>query len=311
MKLAIIADDLPSLVEKKDTTIGLIRYAWQQGDSVVYATPRHLSLTEEGASITGYSIEAGDRQWYRATKINRTALMQFDAVLLRKDPPCDMSFHTMLQLMAVAEQRGLVVINSARGILRLNEKISTLQLPQYIPQTLISADRDQLLDFVSQQKETILKPLWRMSGQGVFRVNKDDSNTRVILELLLEQESMILAQEFIPEIIKGDRRMFIIAGQACDQVLVRVPKPGEHRANLATGGSWYQDSVSKTEQKIAASLKPLLEENGILFAGIDIIGGRLTEINVTSPTGARMLQQKEMDLFYQALYQAIQKRIRM
>ncbi|MDI9347555.1 MAG: glutathione synthase [Methylacidiphilales bacterium] len=303
MRFLIIADPINTLQVAKDTTIGIIHHALERNWICHYATSKDLMLSNSGLTISSVRLSKPKTKnaWYHATSSVTLPANTFDFILVRKDPPCDLSYTSMLLLLAQAEQMGVPVYNSAIGMLSMNEKINALTFRNYSPQTLISANYKEIMNFISTHRTVVIKPLWKMGGEGVFKVNSKDSNGPVLIQMLLTQEPLLLIQKFIAGVTKGDRRIFVINGKAFDRVIVRVPKAGEHRANMAAGGTWHEDGITEHEKLIVGTVSPFLIEKGIIFAGLDIISGFLTEINYTSPTCARQLSKNYQMLFFKSL----------
>ena len=223
--------------------------------------------------------------WYRAGVRQWQSLTDFDAVIMRKDPPFDFEYLTATWLLERAEASGVRVFNRPRALRDHSEKVAICEFPQFTPATLITRDAAQLQQFIDEHADTILKPLDGMGGSQVFRVRHDDPNRNVIIETLTrEGRRTIMAQRFVPEIAAGDKRILLIAGQPVPYCLARIPKAGETRGNLAAGGSGVAQELSPRDREIAETLGPILFARGLLLVGIDVIGDHLTEINVTSPT---------------------------
>ncbi|MCB1949099.1 glutathione synthase, partial [Nitrosomonas sp.] len=220
-------------------------------------------------------------------------LHAFDAVLMRKDPPFNMEYLYSTYLLELAEKQGTRVINSPRSIRDFNEKLAITRFPQFMPPTLVTRQESLIMEFLHQHRDIILKPLDSMGGSGIFRVHDADHNVNVILETMTHYGTRtIMVQRFIPEIVKGDKRILLIAGKPVPYALARIPKPGETRGNLNTGGTGVAQPLSDYDKKIAETLGPELVEQGLLLVGLDVIGDCLTEINVTSPTGMQEIYKQ-------------------
>jgi len=241
----------------------------------------HLHLTDN------------DEDWYRPGSQGDTALSGFDAVLMRKDPPFDMEYLTSVWLLSQAEREGARVFNNPAAVRDHNEKLGILEFPQFIAPTLVTRDPDAVHAFIDEQRDVILKRLDGMGGESIFRVQQGDPNRFVIVETMTQQGGRsIMAQRYIPEIAKGDKRILLIDGTAVPHSLARIAKPGESRANLATGGRGVAQPLSRRDQEIAGALGPVLAKRGLLLVGLDVIGDYLTEVNVTSPTCFREIQDQ-------------------
>jgi glutathione synthase len=253
----------------------------------------------------------GSDAWYRAASSEVVGLETFDAVLMRKDPPFDMEYVTATWLLEHAERCGARVFNRPRALRDHSEKLAIAEFPQFIPPTLVTRDARRLRAFHAQYHDVILKPLDGMGGIGIFRIQADAMNLGAVIETLTENGARtVMAQKFIPEIAAGDKRILLIGGQVVPFALARIPQGGEVRGNLAVGGLARVQPLSEHDREIAQTLAPVLHERGLLLTGIDVIGDRLTEVNVTSPTGFREItEQAGFDvpaMFIDALETAVQ-----
>ena len=232
-------------------------------------------------------------QWYQLAETQTIPLQDFDAVLMRKDPPFDLEYVTATWLLSHAQRQGAKVFNDPGALRDHSEKLAIAEFPQFTPPTLVSHSLEQLRVFHQKYHDIIIKPLDGMGGTGVFRVRQDGLNLSAIIETLGQQGARnLMAQQFIPEIEQGDKRILLIAGQVIPFSLARIPAPGEVRGNLAVGGTGIAQPLTARDLDIAQTLAPILWQRGILIAGIDIIGPYLTEINITSPTCFREIQQQ-------------------
>lgn len=290
MKLAFILDQLDSIKTYKDSSFSMMReaasrghrlFVMQQGDlawkgGVVAGFARALELTGQ---------EGDGHHWYRAAEPQETPLQEFDAVLMRKDPPFDMEYVYSTYLLELAEGQGARVINSPRGIRDHNEKLAIAKFPQFTAPTLVTRQENLIRDFLAEHRDIVLKPLDGMGGASVFRVHSADHNISVILETLTHYGTRtIMAQRHISEIAQGDKRILLIDGETVPYTLARIPKAGESRGNLTAGGTGVAQPLSARDREIAAALGPTLRDQGLMLVGLDVIGDYLTEINVTSPT---------------------------
>ena len=287
MKIAFVADPLDEFKIYKDSTYAMMREAaarmhelhvlqqadlfWHKG--VVTGDARRLHLT-------------GDKEaWYRVEAPHAAPLRDFDAVLMRKDPPFDMEYVYSTYLLELAQAQGARVYNDPRAIRDCNEKIAVAHFPQFTVPSLVTRRAELIHEFLAAHGDIILKPLDGMGGTSVFRVRRQDPNLNVIIETVTHYgQRMIMAQRFIPEISDGDKRILLIAGKPVPYALARIPKPGETRGNLAAGGTGVARELTKRDREIAETLGPQLSAQGLLLVGIDVIGDYLTEVNVTSPT---------------------------
>lgn len=292
LKIAFIVDPLDSLKAYKDSSVAMMRAAEHHGHEVYAIDAATLGwqrpLKNEPsvfAEALHLHIRDDDHDWYRETGRDVLPLKHFDAVLMRKDPPFDFEYITATWLLERAEAEGVRVYNKPRAIRDHSEKVSIAEFNEFTPTTLISADVRRINAFIDEHRDVILKPLDGMGGSGIFRVHRNDPNRNVIIETLTHDGARtIMAQQHLHEIAEGDKRILLVAGQVVPYCLARIPKAGETRGNLATGGTGVAHELSASDRKIAEALAPTLWQRGLFIVGIDVIGDKLTEINVTSPT---------------------------
>ena len=287
MKLAFILDPLEHLKAWKDSSVAMMRAAQARGHEVS-AVMRPALAWRDGAvraAASRLTVREDHRDWFEAEAPQEAALAEFDAVLMRQDPPFDIEYGAATWLLERAQAAGARIFNDPRAVRDHSEKLSILEFPQFIPDTVVAREPEALQAFIDAAGDAILKPLDGMGGSAVFRVRRDDPNRNVIVETLTGHGARsIMAQRFLPEIAQGDKRILLIGGEAAPFALARIPKPGETRGNLAAGGTGVAQALSARDRAIAGHLAPILHKRGILLAGIDVIGDGLTEINVTSPT---------------------------
>jgi glutathione synthase len=287
MKLAFVVDPLDSFKIYKDTTFAIMREAAARGHALYAMEQEDLAL--RGGTVHGSARRihlTGDKsRWYRAEEPAAVPLADFDAVLMRKDPPFDMEYVYSTYLLELAERQGARVYNRPRGIRDWNEKMAVARFPQFAPPTLVTRREPLIREFLAEHRDVILKPLDGMGGASVFRARQGDPNVNVIIETVTHfGRRTIMAQRYIPQIQEGDKRVLVIGGRAVPHSLARIPKPGETRGNLAAGGTGVAQALTKRDREIADTLGPVLAKEGLLLAGLDVIGDWLTEVNVTSPT---------------------------
>ena len=287
MKFAFILDPLDQLKAYKDSSIAMMRAAARRGHEV-FAIQRD-ALVWDGGSVSAQALAITptdvDDAWYVPGTMSNPPLTAFDAVLMRQDPPFDFEYITATWLLERAAQAGARIFNQPRSIRDHSEKIAITEFPQFIPPTRVARAADDINAFIDAHGDTILKPLDGMGGSQIFRVRADDPNRNVIIETLThEGRRTIMAQAYLPAISGGDKRVLIIGGQVVPYSLARIPKAGETRGNLAAGGRGVAMPLTEGERAIAEYLAPILWARGLLIVGLDVIGDRLTEINVTSPT---------------------------
>jgi glutathione synthase len=287
MKLAFVADPLDSFKIYKDTTFAIMREAAGRGHELYAMEPE--DLVWRGGTVSGHGrrIElTGEKPaWYRAGPVSPAPLQDFDAVLMRKDPPFDMEYVYSTYLLELAEANGARVFNRPRAIRDWNEKMGIARFTQFTPPTLVTRREHLIREFLAEHRDVILKPLDGMGGTSVFRVRHDDPNVNVIIETVTHYgRKSTMAQRFIPEIRDGDKRVLLIAGKPVPYCLARVPRPGETRGNLAAGATGIARELTQRDREIAEAMGPALHREGLLLVGLDVIGDYLTEVNVTSPT---------------------------
>jgi len=295
MKLAFVADPLPSFKIRKDSTYAMMVEAAKRGHELYFALQEGLMW--KGGRVVGeisrLTLTGEKDPWYKTAPPKETPLADFDAVLMRKDPPFDTEYVASTWLLELAQKDGAKVFNDPRAIRDHNEKLSIAKYPQFSPPTLVTRLAGQLQEFIDANRDVVLKPLDGMGGKSVFRVASGDPNRNVIVETLVRDGAKsVMAQRYIPEIREGDKRILLIAGKAVPHCLARVPKPGETRGNLAAGGTGVAKPLSKRDLEIANALGPELARQGLLLVGLDVIGDWLTEINVTSPTCFQEIAQQ-------------------
>jgi glutathione synthase len=287
MKLAFVVDPLPALKAYKDSSIAMMREAARRGHSVHALEARDMFVRDGAVSATVVDLDicADNDHWYRAMAPRTAALASFDCVLMRKDPPFDQEYYYATLLLDGVTAQGGWVVNDPRGLRDWNEKLAILAFPQFTPPTLVASDMAAVHEFIDAHGDVVVKKLDGMGGAMIFRVKRDDVNRNVIVEAITDMGSRtIMAQRYVPEIAKGDKRVLVIDGKPFSHCLARIPKAGETRGNLAAGGRGVAQPISGRDREIAEAVGRRLVKAGIVFAGLDVIGDYLTEINVTSPT---------------------------
>ncbi|OGA57206.1 MAG: glutathione synthase [Betaproteobacteria bacterium RIFCSPLOWO2_12_FULL_67_28] len=295
MQLLFVIDPLETLKAYKDTSIAMMRAAQVRGHAVHVCEQASLGWRdgEVAAETLRITLTDQDDDWYRPQESARRALASFGAVLMRKDPPFDLEYVTSTWLLSAAERGGARVFNAPGAIRDHNEKLAIAEFPQFVAPTLVTREPGRLHAFIDEQRDVVVKRLDVMGGENIFRVRADDPNRNVIVELMARGGARsVMAQRFIPEIRDGDKRILLIDGVPVPYSLARIPKPGESRGNLAAGGRGVAQPLSARDREIAAHLGPLLAARGLLLVGLDVIGDFLTEVNVTSPTCFREIQDQ-------------------
>ena len=288
-------DPIETLKVAKDTSLALIDAAQRRGWDVSYFQQGDMYLEGDRvyADVTPLKIDLDGDPWFELAATQRVALDSLDVVLMRKDPPFDMDYVYSTYLLERAAQRGTLVVNNPRSLRDCNEKLFATAFPQCCPPLLVSSSQDRLRDFHREHNDVIYKPLDGMGGNAIFRAKQNEHNLSVILESLTEHgQHPIMAQKYLPEIVDGDKRILLINGEPVPYSLARIPAAGETRGNLAAGGRGEVRPLSTRDRWIAEQVGPELRARGLYFVGLDVIGDYLTEINVTSPTCVKEIDEQ-------------------
>jgi glutathione synthase len=288
MKLLFVADPLETFKIYKDSTFAMMREAHARGHAVFATEPRALRWERGGrveAVARALTLTGDAHEWFTSTGAERLPLAEFDAVLMRKDPPFDSEYFYATHLLGQAEREGAIVLNSPRALRDHPEKLAILEFPEFIAPTLVTRNAADVRSFHEEHRDIILKPLDGMGGMGIFRVKGDGLNLGSIVETLNQAGAVtVMVQKFVPQIVDGDKRVLLIDGEVVPHALARIPQGSEVRGNLAAGGLGVARPITEREREIAAVIGPRLAARGLLLIGLDVIGDVLTEINVTSPT---------------------------
>ncbi|MEX0386794.1 glutathione synthase [Spiribacter onubensis] len=310
--LGVVMDPIEGITPYKDTTLAMLLEAQRRGWEIRYLTLADLSLRDGTAYGDGALLEVRDdhHDWFSLGERDEEPLENLDAILMRKDPPVDSAYVYATHILEVAERAGVLVVNRPRGLRDVQEKLSIAHFPQCCTPTVVEMKAGPLKAFINAQERAVLKPLHGMGGEAIFVVHAGDPNTSVIIEQLSERGTRyVMAQRYLPEISDGDRRILVIDGQPMDFALARLPAAGESRGNLAAGGRGVARPLTDRERWIVEEVRPLLAEHGILFAGLDVIGGYLTEVNVTSPTCVREIDAQQGTNIAGELFTVIEHRL--
>ena len=292
MHLLFVADPLESFKIYKDTTFAMMREAQRRGHRLSTCEPKDIRW-QRGESVTAFvrdiTLTGTSPAWFtaepQAPNERAQALKDFDAVVMRKDPPFDSEFFYATHLLEQAEREGAKVFNKPRALRDHPEKLAILEWPQFIGPTLVTRDARDIKRFHAEHHDIILKPLDGMGGMGIFRVKEDGLNLGSIIETLNQDGAQsVMVQKFLPAISEGDKRILVIGGEPVPFALARIPQGGEVRGNLAAGGKGVAQPLTARDCEIAQTIGPVLAKRGLLLIGLDVIGDSLTEINVTSPT---------------------------
>lgn len=295
LTIGVVMNAIAGLKREKDTTLGLIAAAQKRGHRIIYFQPQDL-LIKQGhvfgwGQLLTLDLQAKD-VWYQLQERFCYPLKTCDVVLMRQDPPFDVDYLHVTYLLELAEKEGVLVANKPQAVRDINEKLACSWFPHCTPAHIVSTRAEDLRTFIEEQGTAIIKPLDGMGGQGVFKVTVQDPNLNMILELLtLKGQRQTMAQQFLPEIADGDKRIILINGEPIPYALARLAKPGEVRANLAAGGTGRAQPLSTRDLWLAQQVGKTLAAKGLWFVGLDVIGDYITEINVTSPTGVREIER--------------------
>jgi glutathione synthase len=287
MKLLFILDPLDSLKTYKDTSVAIICAAAARGHDLYVCGQHDVFLRNAQVKVIIKKLELlDDKTWYKLNLAEELIPKDFDAILMRKDPPFDNEYLYSTYLLELAQNQGARVINNPTAVRSWNEKLSVTKFPQFTPEFLVTSHNELIREFLAKNKDIVVKPLDGMGGSGVFRLKLNDPNIGVILETATQHGTQtIMAQRYLPAIKQGDKRIILINGEPLPYALARIPKAGETRGNLAAGGTGVAQMLTSRDLEIASTIGKTLKQEGLFLVGLDVIGDYLTEINVTSPTG--------------------------
>ena len=295
IKLGMVMDSIDHINIKKDTSFAMLLEAQARGWQLHYMELNDLFLRNGRAYARTrvLTVQRDPQQWHQIISEQDIPLDTLDVILMRKDPPFDQEYIYATYLLERAESMGVYVVNKPQSLRDANEKLFTAWFPQCCAETLVARESARIKSFLQEQGEIILKPLDGMGGTSIFHVRQDDPNLSVILETMTQYNSRyIMAQKYITEIKAGDKRILMINGEAVPYALARIPAEGESRGNLAAGGRAEGRPLTEQDWWITQQVGPTLKEKGLIFVGLDVIGDKLTEINVTSPTCAQELDRQ-------------------
>jgi glutathione synthase len=313
LEFLFVIDAPDTLKAYKDTSVAMMRAAQKRGHAVWVCVQQSLQWAKGhvAAEARRLSLTDNDADWYRAHDTEARPLKSFSATLMRKDPPFDLEYVTSTWLLSAAVREGARVFNAPDAIRDHNEKLAIAEFARFAAPTLVSREPARIQAFVDEQRDVVVKRLDVMGGENVFRVRTDDPNRNVIVETISQGgRRTVMAQRYIPEITQGDKRVLLIDGVAVPHCLARIPKAGDARGNLAAGARGVAQPLTPRHKEIAAALGPALAQRGLLVVGLDVIGDWLTEVNVTSPTCFREIQDQTgydvAGMFLDALEKKIQ-----
>jgi glutathione synthase len=295
IKLGVVMDPIGAINYKKDSTLAMLMEA-QRRDYILYYFEMTDLFLRDGKAFghaRALRVFANPEKWFEMDDAGIVPLATLDIILMRKDPPLDSEYIYATYILEQAEQHGTLVVNKPQSLRDANEKIYTAWFPQCTPPTLVTRSIKLLREFFQEQQDIVCKPVDSMGGTSIYHLLPNDPNASVIFETLTKRETeFVMAQRFIPEITAGDKRIILIDGEPLDYALARIPGEGEWRGNLVAGARGVAQELTERDRYIAAEVGPVLKEKGLYFVGIDVIGDFLTEINVTSPTCIRELDEQ-------------------
>jgi glutathione synthase len=287
MKLLFILDPLVQLKIYKDTSVAIMQEAHSRGHELFVCEQHDLFLRQQHVHFNAQAFQFSNSEtWYRLGNTQEYVAKDFDAIIMRKDPPFDNEYLYSTYLLDLAQQQGGLVLNNPTAIRNWNEKLSVTRFPQFTPEFIVTANNELIRAFLAEYRDIVVKPLDGMGGNGIFRLTENDPNIGAILETITKfEQQTIMAQRYLPAILQGDKRILVINGEPMPFALARIPKAGETRGNLAAGGKGVAQPLSQRDLEIASTIGKTLKAEGLFLVGLDVIGHYLTEINVTSPTG--------------------------
>lgn len=293
IKIGVVMDPIAQVKVKKDSSMAMMLEAQARGYEIYYMEMQDLYLEQGVCRATAAKVKVFDdaEHWYELDEREDINVADLDAVLMRKDPPFDTEFIYATYMLERAEVAGTLIVNKPQSLRDCNEKLFTAWFPELTPKTLVTRNNQKIREFHKENKDIIIKPLDGMGGSSIFRIGENDPNVGVILETLTAHSTQYaMVQEYLPEIVDGDKRILIVNGEAMPYCLARIPAQGETRGNLAAGGRGEARPLSASDKLIAETIAPELKKRGLFFVGLDVIGDKVTEINVTSPTCIREIE---------------------
>jgi glutathione synthase len=295
-RLGVVMDPIAAVTFSKDSTLAMLLAAQQRGFALAYLEQHDLSLRDGVAlgRIRPLTVRADPASWFTLGEPTVEPLEALDCLLMRKDPPFDTEYIYTTYILERAEAAGVLVVNRPQGLRDMNEKVYTAWFPQCCASTLVTRDMGEMAAFLREHGKIVVKPLHGMGGRSIFVLEQGDANARVVFETLTEYgQHFAIAQRYIPDIVDtGDSRVLVVDGEPVPYALARIPTGGDHRGNLAAGARGVGRPLNDRDRWLAGQIGPALAAKGMVFVGLDVIGGFVTEINVTSPTGIRELDKQ-------------------
>jgi len=288
MKFLFVIDPIKNINPLKDSTAALMQASSKKNIEIWSCTPQDLEA--RGDEVWASSVKFEVIPWISFKKNDCIPLAEFNCIWMRKDPPVNEAYLYATHLLEVAERKGVKVINKPSSLRAWNEKLGALRYSHLMAPTIVASKVKDLINFANINNEVVIKPLGGKGGQGVIRINKNSPGIKSIIELITSQEELpVMMQKFIPEVVEGDKRIIIVNGEAIGSIN-RIPQGGDFRSNLAMGGKAEPTLLTEKEKSICSELSQHFKDEGLFFVGIDVINGMLSEINVTSPTGLREIE---------------------
>ena len=312
LTIGVVMDPIDSITTRKDSSFAMLLEAQSRNADIHYMRQDHLKLVAGEARATTFSLFVRDDpdDWFEVTGEQEIRLGDLDLILMRKDPPFDMEYIYSSYILERAEEAGALIVNRPQSLRDMNEKAYTAWFADCAPLTLITRSMEEMKQFLREHGKIVVKPLEGMGGKSIFVVVDGDNNANVIFETLTDNgQRFAMAQVFIPEISAGDKRILLIDGEPIPFALARIPPADDNRGNLVMGAVGEGRELSDRDRWICAQVGPVLRDRGVIFAGIDVIGDYLTEINVTSPTGIRELDQQFNLNIAGTLFDAIERKL--
>ncbi|AKG12017.1 glutathione synthase [Moraxella bovoculi] len=295
LNFLIVTDDIATISYKKDTSLAMMWAISERNHGLAYCGIHDLWLDKGELCVDKQDLRVfkNPEKFYELDEKTTVKATDFDVILMRKDPPFNMNFLYALHLLEYAKRAGVLVVNDPNSVRACNEKLFATQFSEYMSPTIVTAKQSHIREFINKYEDVIVKPLDGMGGMGIFRLIADSPNIGSALEMLTQMESLpIMAQKYLPEIKEGDKRVLIVGGQVVPYCLARIPQGGETRGNLTAGGRGVAMPLTDAERAVAEKVAPTLLQNGLYFVGLDLIGAKITEINVTSPTCVREIDDQ-------------------
>jgi len=312
-RLAVVMDPIGAISYAKDSTLAMLLAAQARGFELAYLEQRDLLLRDGVAlgRLRALTVRADAASWFALGEPSLAPLASVDCVLMRKDPPFDTEYIYTTYILERAEAAGVLVVNRPQGLRDMNEKVYTAAFPQCCAPTLVTRDMGEMAAFLREHGKIVVKPLHTMGGRSIFVLSLGDPNARVVFETLTEYgEHFAIAQRYLPEIAQtGDSRVLLVDGEPVPYALARMPSGEDHRGNLAAGARGVARPLNERDRWLAGQIGPTLAARGMLFVGLDVIGGFVTEINVTSPTGIREIDKQCGTSIGDQLIAAIERRL--